>query len=222
MKYTLNKSFDTRVKRTDRVLDVAEAFGLGLEDKQFHVLRDVEIDVNPGDVVYITGQSGSGKSQMLKSLQEEMAKSGKKIANIDDVEMEETPIIEQVGKNLNEALGILSRAGINDAYLVIRKPSELSDGQRYRFKMAKLFTQDADVWVADEWAAVLDRVTAKTLSFNSQKWARSLGKTLIVATTHDDMIEELAPSIIVRKRFNDRITIESKNDGNRQGAGSDE
>lgn len=214
-KFILNKSFDSRVERSDRVLLVAESFGIGLEAKEFHVLKDVELDVKSGDVVYITGQSGSGKSQLLRCLQEEMKKSGLKVADIDSVVLEDKPLVEQVGKDLNDALGILSRAGLNDAYLVIRKPSELSDGQRYRFKMAKLFTQDADVWVADEWAAVLDRVTAKTLSFNAQKWARQSGKILIVATTHDDLIEELAPSITVVKRFNDRIQV-FKEDGNDQ------
>ena len=205
--YILNKSFDSRVERSDRVLLVAESFGLGLEAKEFHVLKDVHLEVKPGDVVYITGQSGSGKSQLLRVLQEEMVKSGLKVADIDGVELEEKPLIEQVGKDLNEGLGILSKAGLNDAYLAIRKPSELSDGQRYRFKMTKLFTQDTDVWVADEWAAVLDRVTAKTLSFNAQKWSRQNNRILVVATTHEDLIEELAPSITVVKRFNDRIQI---------------
>lgn len=205
--YVLNKKFSTRVARSDRVLQVAESFGLGLEEKDFFVLRDVHVEVNPGDVVYITGQSGSGKSQMLRCLQEEMRKSGLKVADIDSVDMDDRPLIEQVGKNTNEALEILSRAGLNDAYIVVRRPSELSDGQRYRFKIAKLYSEDADVWVADEWSAVLDRVTAKTLSFNAQKLARGKKRILIVATTHDDLIEELAPSITVIKRFNDRINI---------------
>lgn len=51
-------------------------------------------------------------------------------------------------------------AGLNDAYLFVRKPSEMSDGQKYRLKIAKLIESGAKVWAADEFGAVLDRVTA--------------------------------------------------------------
>lgn len=211
--YILNKSFESRVARSDRVLAIAESFGIGLEAKEFHVLKDVHLTVNQGDVVYITGQSGSGKSQLLKCLREEMTKQGLKVVDIDGVELKDAPLIDQVGKDTNEALAILSQVGLNDAYLVVRKPKELSDGQLYRFKLALLFSKDADVWVSDEYCAPLDRVTARVVSFNAQKLARRHNKTLIVATTHDDMIEELAPSVTVIKRFNDRIEIlEEKND----------
>lgn len=210
--YILNKSFESRVARSDRVLAIAESFGIGLEAKEFHVLKDVHLTVNQGDVVYITGQSGSGKSQLLKCLREEMTKQGLKVVDIDSVELKDAPLIDQVGKDTNEALAILSQVGLNDAYLVVRKPKELSDGQLYRFKLALLFSKDADVWVSDEWGAVLDEVTRKTISFNAQKLARSLGKILVVANTHNDCVDELAPSVMVKKSYNDRIKIIEKTD----------
>jgi hypothetical protein len=111
-----------------------------------------------------------------------------------------------------DAIRLLSVAGLSDAYLYIRKPSELSDGQRYRFRLAKLIEGDADVWVADEFGAVLDRVTAKIVAWNLAKVARAHGKTLIVATTHTDLREELAPSLTVTKRFHERIKIETLRD----------
>lgn len=206
--YILNKSFECRVARSDRVLAIAESFGIGLEAKEFHVLKDVHVNINQGDVVYITGQSGSGKSQLLHCLQSEMTANGLKVADIDSVTLHDKPLIDQVGKDTNDALAILSQVGLNDAYLVVRKPQELSDGQLYRFKMALLFSKEADVWTADEFLAPLDRVTARVVAFNAQKLARRMNKTLIVATTHDDMIEELAPSVTIVKRFNDRILIQ--------------
>ena len=93
--------------------------------------------------------------------------------------------------------------------LYIRRPSELSDGQRYRYRLAKLLESDADVWVADEFGAVLDRVTAKIVAWNLAKVARAHNKTLIVATTHTDLRDELAPSLTITKRFHDRIKIET-------------
>lgn len=209
MEYTLNKSFTMRAERSERVLLIAESFGLGLEEKQFHVLKDVKIDVNPGDVVYINGQSGSGKSQLLKALREEMEKEGLTVADIDTVTFEEKALIDQIGDTMNAGVELLARAGLNDAYLLVRKPSELSDGQRYRLRMAKLFSSEADVIFADEFGAVLDRETAKAVAFNAQKWARSMGKTLVVATTHTDLVDELGPSVTITKRFNDRILIKT-------------
>lgn len=210
MKLTLNKSFQTRTERSDRVIQVAEAFGLGLEDREFTVLDNVEIDLDDGDVMYINGQSGAGKSVLLREAAEQLQAAGKHVQNIDSIAFEDRPLIDQIAPDsMAEAIRLLSIAGLSDAYLYIRKPSELSDGQKYRFRLAKLIEQGADVWVADEFGAVLDRVTAKIVAWNLAKTARKLGKTLIVATTHTDLIEELAPSITVTKRFHDRIKIET-------------
>ena len=60
----------------------------------------------------------------------------------------------------------------------------------------------------DEFAACLDRDTAKIISFNLQKIARSHGKAVIVATTHSDLVEDLSPSVLVVKRFGEEIQIE--------------
>lgn len=208
MKLTLNKSFQSRVERSDRVIQVAEAFGLGLEDREFTVLDAVELEINPSDVVYITGQSGAGKSVLLREIGDELQKNGQRVVNIDQVELRDCPLIDQIGhESLADALRLLSIAGLSDAYLYIRKPRELSDGQRYRFRLAKLIEGDADVWIADEFGAILDRTTAKIIAYNLAKTARANGKTLIVATTHLDLGQELAPDLTITKRFHDRISI---------------
>lgn len=205
---SISKSFATKVERSDRVIQVAEAFGIGLDDREFIVLDNIEVTVKPGDVVYITGQSGSGKSCLLRAMRDQLRERGLKVAEIDKVETYNQPIIDQIGKNMTEATSLLAMAGISDAYLYIRTPAELSDGQRYRFRLAKLLEQDADVWVADEFGAVLDRITAKVVAFNLQKVARKVGKIVIVATTHTDLKDELAPSLTVSKRFHDRVELD--------------
>lgn len=212
MKYTINRYFTSSVERTPRVLEIAEGFGLGLSDKKFVVYDNLEIEVGQGDVVYITGQSGSGKSLLLRDLSEQMRNNGLKIADLNEVILEEKPVIELIGKNTTEAADLLAKAGISDAWIYIRKPSELSDGQRYRLKLAKIMESDADVWIADEFGAVLDRVTAKVIAFNIQKVARANNKTLMVATTHTDMKEELGPSLMITKRFRERVDVEKNAD----------
>lgn len=205
--YTIDKRFETSVTRTDRVLEIAEAFGLGLDDKEFVVFDNQPIEINQGEVVYVTGQSGAGKSTVLRELVAQMRAAGLKTFDIDAVPLLDMPLIDQIGKNTTEALSFLSIAGLNDAYLFIRKPAELSDGQRYRFRLAKLIESGAKVWIADEFLAVLDRTTAQVIAFNLQKAARNMGATLLVATTHTDMVDDLAPNLIIEKRYREKIEL---------------
>jgi ABC-type ATPase with predicted acetyltransferase domain len=214
MKFSINKIFNSSVERTPRVLEVAEAFGLGLENKEFVVYKDFEIEVKQGDVIYITGQSGSGKSLLLRELAKQMR--NKKGLNVADVELiqwdEDKPLIDQVGETMAEAIRILSIAGINDAYLLVRTPKQLSDGQKYRLALAKLVESGANVWVADEFGAKLDRITAKVVAFSMQKVARQVGATLIVATTHIDLGEELGATLTVEKRYMNQVKLMENSD----------
>lgn len=208
--YNINKRFSTRVQRDQRVLEVAESFGIGLEDKEFVVFDNVELEVKQGDVVYITGQSGSGKSLLLRELRDQMRAEGKNVVDLDQVTVDpNTPLISQIGKNTNDAIRILGVAGLNDAYLFVRKPGELSDGQRYRFRLAKAIETGADVWVADEFMAVLDRTAAKVIAYSLQKTARRAGATVIVATTHSDMVADLGPDLFIEKRYREKLRIEA-------------
>ena len=215
--YIIDKRFTTRVDRSDRILEVAESFGIGLEEKEFIVFDNLPLEVKQGDVVYITGQSGSGKSLLLKDLDRQMRERGKKVVNLDQIELDNTkPLIDQIGKDTNDAIKLLGSAGINDAYLFVRKPSELSDGQRYRFRLAKAIETGADVWVADEFLAVLDRVAAKVIAYSLQKTARRAGATVIVATTHTDMVPDLGPDLYIEKRYREKLRVETIQDAARQ------
>ncbi len=206
----VSKKFISSPERTPRVLEVAEAFGIGLDKREFVVYDNFELDLPQGAVVYITGQSGSGKSLLLREIAKQSAENGLVVADINEIELPEKPLVEIVGKNTQESLEILSRAGLNDAYLFIRKPSELSDGQKYRLKLAMLIDSNADVWVADEFGAILDRTTAKIVCFSMSKLAKSLKKTFVIATTHTDLHEELAPDIRVDKRFREKLEVNGR------------
>lgn len=208
-KYVINVAFNTRVNKTIRTLEIAESFGLGLDEKAWTLYDNLVLDIERGDVVYVTGQSGSGKSVVLRELQRLMADAGQRVASIDDfVFADDTNVIDQLGKTTSDALGLLSMAGLNDAYLFVRKPSEMSDGQKYRLKIAKLIESGADVWVADEFGAVLDRVTAQVVASNLQRAARAVGATVIVATTHEDLKNALRPSVQITKHYKERVKVD--------------
>jgi energy-coupling factor transporter ATP-binding protein EcfA2 len=91
--------------------------------------------------------------------------------------------------------------------LFLRSFEQLSDGQKYRYKIAKMMESKAQFWVMDEFAATLDRDTAKIVAFNVQKLARQEGKAVLAATTHTDLFEDLKPSVHVHKRFGREIEV---------------
>ena len=77
-KYRLAKAFESFVEKTENVLAVAEMFGLEIGSgeqsggSKYVVLDDVEVRIEPGWVVYITGGSGTGKTTVLQLLKEKM------------------------------------------------------------------------------------------------------------------------------------------------------
>jgi len=205
--YVYDVSFKTRVPMTDRTIEVAEAFGLGIDEEKEHVIyRDFELKLAEGDVVYITGDSGSGKSVLLNALQEDL---GDDAINLSDIKTEPgKPIIDTVGDSFNEALKLLSKVGLNDAFLFLRKYSQLSDGQKYRYKIAQMIDSGKGYWLCDEFCSTLDRTTAKIVAYNIQKLAYETGSTLVVATTHTDLEEDLNPSIMIRKGWGEEIQVD--------------
>jgi len=204
--YVYDISFKTRVPLTDRTAEVAEAFGLGIDMEKEHVIyRDFELKLAEGDVVYITGDSGSGKSVLLRALREDL---GEEATSLEDIQVDlEKPLIDTVGDSFREALTLLSRVGLNDAFLFLRKYRQLSDGQRYRYRIARMIDSGKSYWLCDEFCSTLDRTTARIVAFNIQKLARRTGSTLVVATTHTDLEMDLNPSILIRKGWGEEIEV---------------
>jgi len=209
-KFHYDIRFKTRTEVTPRTVAVAEAFGLGVDEYQEHIIYDnVELKIGPQDIVYITGESGSGKSVLLKALEKDLGDQAINIGNVTDgVTDGEKPLIDTIGETMEEGLELLSRVGLNDAFLFVRRYSELSDGQKYRYRIAKLIESGRQFWVMDEFCATLDRDTAKIVAFNVQKLARRYGKAVLAATTHTDLFEDLYPSVHIHKRFGKEIHVD--------------
>jgi ABC-type lipoprotein export system ATPase subunit/GNAT superfamily N-acetyltransferase len=210
-KFVINIAYETAApKVSDRVLAVAEGFGLGLDEgEKFVLYENVSLKIGRRDVVYVTGDSGSGKSVLLRALEQDI-KQGMHATciNIAGVKPEPgKPLIETVGCTVEEGMELLAKVGLGDAFLFLRSFDQLSDGQKYRYRIAKMIESRAEFWVADEFAATLDRDTAKIVAFNLQKLASQQGKTVLVATTHTDLLGDLSPSVHIHKRFGKEITV---------------
>ena len=204
-KFTFDISYETHTKITPRSLVVAEAFGLGIDETMRFKVLDTELMIGPQDIVYITGDSGSGKSVLLRAIRADL---GGEAIDLSEIEVDlDKPLIETVGDTVEHGLELLSKVGLNDAFLFLRTYNQLSDGQKYRYRIAKLIESGKQWWLMDEFGACLDRDTAKIISYNLQKIARQQGKAVIAATTHNDLQEDLNPSVLVRKRFGEEIQI---------------
>ncbi len=205
-KFSFNISYSTAVSLTPRTTAVAEAFGLGIDEEHIFTVLEVDLKIGVPDIVYVTGDSGSGKSVLLRAIKKDL---GDEAVDVADIQVDRTkPLIETVGTTVEEGLELLSKVGLNDAFLFLRSFDQLSDGQKYRYKIAKLMETEARFWILDEFAATLDRDTAKIVAFNLQKCARQQGKGVLAATTHTDLFEDLKPTVHVHKRFGKEITVQ--------------
>jgi len=225
--YAINQKFQAAPRGrpgrppTDRMIQVAEMFGIGLDESyEVVVYEDLALDVRPGDVVFVTGPSGSGKSVLLERLGRAIRDAlpdGGHVVNLATVRVPgDRPVIDLVAGPLDEALRLLSAAGLADAFLLLRRAGELSDGQRYRLRLAlaldALLARPAGkptlrLLVADEFCSTLDRLCARAVAYRVRRLADTHGLTVLAASAHDDLAEDLAPDVLVVKHAGDRVEV---------------
>ena len=173
---------------------VMDHFGLGFETGR-HVIADgLELPLQPGDVVAFTGPSGSGKSSLMRAAAAQL--DG--VLAADALDLGDRILVDALELPAAETLGLLSSCGLGEAQLMLRTPAELSDGQRYRFRLALAVSRQPRWIVADEFTAALDRTLARVIAFNLRKLATRTGIGVLVATTHEDILDDLQPDLHVR------------------------
>ncbi len=126
---------------SDRQVRLAEMFGLGLDETHEVTLYDgFAVDVRPGDLVFVTGPSGSGKSVLLRALVRAIRHAhpdGGRVVDLARLHLPtDRPAVDLPAAPFETALRLLSAAGLADAMALLRPPSDLSDGQRYRLRLA--------------------------------------------------------------------------------------
>ena len=193
------------------------------KQNEFCALKDINLDVNNGELVILKGVSGSGKSTLLsliallqKPTSGEILIDGTNIAKLPDAFCSEFrhKRLGLVFQNFNliEGLSVyenllapfaLTNFKANVREEMIKKAlelanishkrdenvSNLSGGERQRCAVARALSMDADIILADEPTANLDRQNARAFLGLLESF-KALKKSVIVAT-HDSIFDEL-------------------------------
>jgi ABC-type ATPase with predicted acetyltransferase domain len=199
--YSISKQFPWRGIITDKVAQVCRMFGLTVDKlKANAVTHDCRIEINDGDIVYITGPSGAGKSTILSELEKSVPQA--ESVNLAQIELPiDRTLIDCIDGDLLNGLRTLSTVGLNDVFCILNQPANLSTGQKYRFHLAIALASKKRFIFADEFCSDLDRVTAAVISYNIHKFAKRTGVTFILASCHEDILMDLAPDVIVVKEL---------------------
>jgi ABC-type ATPase with predicted acetyltransferase domain len=182
---------------------VADLFGFDAEEGCIVVADNVDLDLRPSDLVLFVGPSGSGKSSLLRAAATQLG-----AVDVNGLPLPDAPLIDALTGPVPGRLALLSSCGLAEARLALRTPSELSDGQRLRFRLAyALNTAKSSPLMIDEFAALLDRPLAQVLAYNLRRVVSRTGTGAMVATTHDDIIDDLNPDVHVRCRGEGLIEV---------------
>lgn len=216
MKLTLQRSVSTAVTPSPRVLQTAAMFGLGVDESHTaHIVPQTALtlpDPPASHLIFITGPSGSGKSTILQLITEQCKQDSITTIAFDKLPpLPDKPLVDVFDLPIKKATALLAMAGLSDAFVMLRTPSQLSDGQRYRLRLAHAMhlaqQTPRSIILADEFGAALDRLTAAIIARNVRKWTQRNDTIFICATTHDDLLAPLAPDVLIHKGLGDQITI---------------
>jgi ABC-type ATPase with predicted acetyltransferase domain len=197
--------------------EAADLFGLSECEPPHTVCENLTLDVRPGDLVLFVGPSGTGKSSIMRAVAAQLGALDALALPLPDA-----PLIDALPGTVEARMSALAACGLSEARLLMRTPDELSEGQRYRFRLCFGLTElgarsaergtntedDSAVprsefraprfLMVDEFTAALDRTLARVVAFNVRKLVTRAGVGLLCATAHEDVIDDLQPDVLVR------------------------
>ena len=234
------------VPTSPRAIAVAAYFGIGSHVIPAPADRSPTIELKrrpacpialprAGELLFLSGASGSGKSSLLRAMRrralrttaDQPTTAGRAcfVLNLQRIPLPERPIVDlfPLDESFAPTLRRLARVGLAEVWTWLRPPSQLSEGQRWRLRLALAMhaveqTDQPTVLVCDEFAALLDRVTAHVVASVLRRWIDSRADRLsaIVATSHDDVRIALDPDAIVDCDFGQLTLVRRRRRTDRQ------
>ena len=187
-------------------------------DETLHVLKDISLSVEKGEVVAIIGPSGSGKSTLLRcaTLLTEMDSGELIYGDIQAVhnDADGKAVYADKGRKLLEKMGLSDK---ENAY-----PCELSGGQQQRVAIARALAMDPEILFFDEPTSALDpELTGEIL-----KVIRDLAEEhmTMVIVTHEmsfaqdvaDRVIFMADGVIVEEGTPEEVMVNTREERTRQ------
>ncbi len=211
----LKRQEDTRKIGEECVLEM-EHVSFSYEEQE--VLHDISLKISKNEKVAIVGESGSGKSTIMKlliGLYTPQKGNVKKKENLTLSYMPQSSslFLTSVGNNVSlSSNGSMDKiklatqnAGVDtviqkkeDGYNNIIQSDEegYSGGEIQRIVLARLFYQDADIFVLDEPTSALDQNTERDIKTRLDKIQ---DKTMIVITHRLSLIDTFDRIIVVNE-----------------------
>ena len=211
-KLSVRSSFD--LPSSDTVRTILEAFGLVGETIKQTILEPFSLSASPGNIIFVAGSSGSGKSMMLRSLDSELALPHVTVtfedrqlprggaAWLEPIKSDQ-PIIEYFAERWGpeRSMAALNLAGLSEAFVYLKPFALLSRGQRYRAMLAGLCLSRANLWLIDEFGADLDPMSARIVAHNLRRLVVRLKKIAVVAAAnHGHYLSALHPTRVITLR----------------------
>ncbi|WP_395607827.1 cyclic peptide export ABC transporter [Pseudomonas sp. B22129] len=188
-----------------------------VEGSQPFKLGPVNLTIEPGEILFIVGENGCGKTTLIKLLlglytpqQGEIRLNGRAVdaRGLDDYRQMFTTIfadyylfdeLVQSDKALpDDANGYLERMEIAHKVSVrdgAFTTTDLSTGQRKRLALINAWLDERPVLVFDEWAADQDPTFRRVFYTELLPDLKRLGKTIIVIS-HDDRYFDVADQLV--------------------------
>lgn len=158
---------------------------------------DVEAMKNDDwNILLICGKSGSGKSTILREI----------YGDVKPIRYDYNKAVISQFPNFSEedACDLLCSIGLSSVPSWLRKPNELSNGERARLDIAKaIYDANRSIIVLDEYTSVVNRAAAQSMSFALQRYVRQKNLKVIIASCHFDIVEWLQPDYIFNLEHRD-------------------
>ena len=109
------------------------------------------------------------------------------------------------GYTEEEVCDLLGGVGLSSVPTWLRKPQELSNGERARLDLCKAIYDagKGQIIYVDEFTSVVNRDVAKSMSYALQRYIRQKDLKIVIASCHFDIIEWLNPNYIFNLNHKD-------------------
>ncbi|QCE06576.1 ABC transporter C family member 14-like [Vigna unguiculata] len=187
------------------------------DDGQLQDLKNINLEINKGEITAIVGTVGSGKSSLLASILGEMHKNSGKIQVCGSTAyVAQTSWIQNGTIEENILFGLpMNRQKYNEVIRVcsLEKDLEmmehgdqteigerginLSGGQKQRIQLARAVYQDSDIYLLDDVFSAVDAHTGTEI-FKECVRGSLKGKTIILVTHQVDFLHNVDLIVVMR------------------------